>query len=52
MRWGRQLLAVYLIAATAGSLYLYPLAVGEGMVYPYLAPIAEHFRQDMDPVQH
>ncbi|HEY6009002.1 MAG TPA: phospholipid carrier-dependent glycosyltransferase [Geobacteraceae bacterium] len=50
--WGKRLVAVYLLAATAGSLYLYPLAIGKGMFFPYLAPIAEKFRQNLDPVAH
>ncbi|HEY6838575.1 MAG TPA: phospholipid carrier-dependent glycosyltransferase, partial [Geobacteraceae bacterium] len=33
--WGKRLVAVYLVVATTGSLYLYPLAVGRGMFFPY-----------------
>jgi dolichyl-phosphate-mannose--protein O-mannosyl transferase len=47
--WGKRLVSVYLIAATVGSLSLYPLAIGRGMFFSYLAPIAERFRQNLDP---
>lgn len=47
-RWGRRLLATYLVLVTVVSLLAWPMATGRGMHYPYLAPFVAKYRSVME----
>lgn len=51
VRWGNNILVIYMVIVVISSLALYPLAIGKAKTYHYLSDITERFRPEFEQRQ-